>query len=903
MVLQLHRMLQRAATRFRRLQLWSSLAICWFVCAAAGFVVSMVSNRMVWTWPWTWLILAAAGAVAALACWAASRRAARNPRWVARRIEAKFPELSSLLLAAVEQTAASPARPMGYLQTCVVKSAIDHGRRHRWSDPASRVRLRIAQLGAVAALAMLVAVCALLFSGPDAAARSRSPASILAAAGGGPYDVRVEPGDEELERGSTLLVVARFNGPVPPEAQLALKEASAESLDLAREDAGELPAKTPSDVASPSLDLRAMVRSFDDPQFVGRVAAVENDFVYHVEFDGQRSRDFHIRVFEYPKLLQADLTLEYPEYTRLPRKVVEDVRRVTVVEGARVRIDCRLNKRVDDALLVDQSGEEMRIERSNASDPVYGVEFTAVNSLRMKLHLVDDQARSNKKPPEIIVNVTPNTAPKLKIARPARDVRVSPIEELELAVEASDDFGVIQHGIGLSIGGGEVQEIALGEDVAEDEVPAKVINLSHVVDFESLGVQPDQLVSYFAWADDHGADGRPRRTMSDMFFAEVRPFDEVFREGQQQTEQQAREQQQQGAQQGGAQQAAELAELQKQIVNATWNLIRRERGDAPPPEYADDVKVVSDSQQRAIEQAAQLGEELKDDQSRRALQAAQDAMAAAVEKLQAAASRTAFEPLRSAIASEQSAYQALLRLRARELSVSQSQQGASSGSSSGSGNRSQQQLQQLELSADENRYETQSRAQSARDQQQLRDQSRQTLDRLRQLARRQEDVNRRLRELQSALQAAQQSEQRREIERELKRLRDQQRELLRDADQLRDEMANGPNSELTRQASEQLEETRSRVQQASEALEEGRIAEALTEGTRASRELNELRDKFREQTAAGFGEEVQGLRDAARELDQRQQELAEQLSELNESRGSSLRPEQSKQQLADEIEE
>ena len=91
-------------------------------------------------------------------------------------------------------------------------------------------------------------------------------------------------------------------------------------------------------------------------------------------------------------------------------------------------------------------------------------------------------------------------------------------------------------------------------------------------------------MSYYVWAEDIGPDGKPRRTMSDMYFAEVRHFDEIFRQGEQPTDQQQREQQQQQQQQGqggAAQQAEELAELQKQIVNATWKLIRRETAQKP----------------------------------------------------------------------------------------------------------------------------------------------------------------------------------------------------------------------------------------------------------------------------------------------------------------------------------
>ena len=55
----------------------------------------------------------------------------------------------------------------------------------------------------------------------------------------------------------------------------------------------------------------------------------------------------------------------------------------------------------------------------------------------------------------------------------------------------------------------------------------------HMLDFEALQAVPDQLVTYFFWAEDIGPDGQPRRTSGDMFFAEVRPFEEIFRQGEQ----------------------------------------------------------------------------------------------------------------------------------------------------------------------------------------------------------------------------------------------------------------------------------------------------------------------------------------------------------------------------------
>ncbi len=54
-------------------------------------------------------------------------------------------------------------------------------------------------------------------------------------------------------------------------------------------------------------------------------------------------------------------------------------------------------------------------------------------------------------------------------------------------------------------------------------------------------------------------------------------------------------------------QADQLAELQKEIINGTWKLIRRETVRKPTAKLAEDGKVLQESQQAAIEQAGQLG--------------------------------------------------------------------------------------------------------------------------------------------------------------------------------------------------------------------------------------------------------------------------------------------------------
>ncbi len=183
------------------------------------------------------------------------------------------------------------------------------------------------------------------------------------------------------------------------------------------------------------------------------------------------------------------------------------------------------------------------------------------------------QYQLNKFPADIVIQVLPDRPPELKLVFPGGDQRVSRLEELQLQAEARGEFGLVKYGIGFGAAGEEPRVVELGQSAPANEKR----QFNYLLRLETLPLEPDQVLSYFVWADDFGPDGKIRRTYSDMFFAEVRPFEEKFKAG----EPGASGGSGQGEGQQGGDAAGELAEMQKDIVIATWKL-RREK----PPEAA-----------------------------------------------------------------------------------------------------------------------------------------------------------------------------------------------------------------------------------------------------------------------------------------------------------------------------
>ena len=700
-----------------------------------------------------------------------------------------------------------------------------------------------------------------------------------------------------------------------------------------------------------------MSETVDAGVFAARMEEITSDGTYRVLYSEAESQSatplispaFNVKTYVRPKLEQVDAVITPPAWAGRPQETIEDVMRITVTEGSTVTLKLYLNKSVAKAELQSRDLTTIALTPSatqasstqNAGDGKSGAESALISqpvSAVMEATMVvtdsnvwtvlleDSEGRKPKDEEQITIKVVFNQPAKIKPTFPGRDTNVSPLQEFLVEAQASDDFNLVDYGVQFSVSGGETKELSLkapattsaATDVAVNSAdassatpvvvePLLAATLSHEIEMETLNAAPDDLVTYSFWATDIAADGTERRSYSDIVFAEVRRFEEIFREAQQGGDQQQQQQQNQQQQQQGSAVDGVL-KLQKEIISATWNTIRAEVPSRRNGTFAEDVETIAESQGEAKNQLQAAMEELQGDPKTSALAArAMDEMTAARSKLQDVSAGTEGARLADAMTTEQVVVQTLLKLRVAETQVRQQQQSQGGGGGGGS-SASQQQMQQLELDNQRNRYESEQQVQKQQEEKtEEQRQQLQVLNRLKELARRQQMVNDRLKQLESELRTAKTEKEREEIERELKRLRDEQREMLRDVDELseRIEQAASPQNAQSSEMKQQMQEARENVQQASRAMDEGRLAEAISEGTRAERKFEDLKEDFRNQTSSQFEEAVRDLREQARELGDRQKELAQQLTgdaaEDDKSKKPSLRSERNRDQLQKEF--
>ena len=901
----LKKRLECLGNRQRQLRFWSELTAAWTVAAFVGLVLAFVQRQNGWNSDLILLVIGFLAVCLAGAVLVRSSRRRIDLRQIARQVEARHPELEGRLLTAIQQEP-RPEGELGYLQQRVIREAFQHSEQNDWAGVTPRSRVLIAQSAHFLSLVLLANVLMGL--------RVNHPTSFFARRADG--EVTVSPGDTALERGSSLVVLTKFAGTLPPAVDLVLGQ-------------------------SPEPIKRVpLAKSLADPVFGGSVPEVDSNLVYHVEYAGKRTRDFKVKVFEYPRLERADAEINFPAYTGQPAKQVPDTRRVSAVEGSRVDLSMQLNKPVSRAQLVSRDKAQKVVPlQVETNRPVAALKELALESTRTyELQLVDAEGRTNKTPVQFVFEVVPNRPPEMRLTSPRGDIRPSPLEELSFDGTVWDDFGVDAYGLGYTVAGQDPKLITLGHGV-----PAKdKRTFHHTLKLEDLKLRADDLIAWFVWSEDMGPDGQPRRTSGDLFFGEVRPFEEIYREGQ------GGGQGQGGQQMDGNSPTAKLAELQKQIINATWKLQRqygftngrqssflpenrrsaqswssaprsnadvrrvsflspltsqvagqvsRDRNstrsrDSKPlprktpvpgqPSYEDDVKVIRDALADALNQVEENSDGQQDTKSQALWGSAKKEMEKAMTLLDEAMKSPA--SLSGALSAEKAAYQALLKLQEHEFQVQRSRN-----QSQGGGSRDQQmqrQLEQLDFKQSDDRYETQRQAQPQQNPQRREDL--QVMNRLQELARRQQDLNEKLKELQTALQEARTEKERQEIQRQLKRLQEDEQQLLADVDEMRQRMDREENQSRMSQQRQQLEQTREDVQKAAEQAGQGSPGQALASGIRAQRHLQEIREQMRKENANQFADDLREMRAQSRELERRQEDILNKLKSEHSSERKSL---------------
>lgn len=755
--------------------------------------------------------------------------------------EERIPSLDGALMSAVEATSDSvPVESRtSSLTNGLVDDAVRRLRPHGNGVAVEAPDIRRAGL-VLAALALFGFGAFML--GPD---YLRYGAALIAtpwkkAAEVAPYSIGVEPGNATVPKGADLQVTAQLNGFTSELVEVVTRRGT-----------------------SSAWERVPMGPGSDSARFSARLFDLDADVEYYIESSGVRSGVFKLTVRNLPAVRKIDLELRYPAYTGLAPDRIEDGGDIAAVRGTRVRVSVRATMPVRAGRLVFEGDSSVTMQRSNDStlvgelvvreDGFYRVELTAEDGTRVAGSV------------EYVVDALDDMAPTIAIRKPGRDIRPTNVEEVFVEVEATDDFAVGRVELVYSVNGQAEKTLVLNDSAG---TRSKDFIAGHTFFLEELGLQAGDVVSYFARATDGMGAREGQQAATDIYFMTVRPFGRDYRQNQQGGG---------GGGGGGGANPGALTQQQRDIIAATFKA-ERDKEKTPPVTFRENVTTIHLGQGRLREQVDELATRMNRPvvaQADTLFKVIADYLQKASEEMKGAEEQLSERDTKEALPPEQRALQMLERAEAVYRDVQVSMGGGGGGGGGGQQESNAEDLADLfELETDKlrNQYEQVQRG----EQQQAQQQVDETLERLKQLAARQQQENERARQrAQSMAQPGGGSGggggQR--------QLADQADTLARQLERLARE-----------QRSQQMAESARRLQEA--ANEMRRAASQQGQGSSAGSALDQIENARRLLEEARQSGQAGGIEDAARrarELADQQRDVARDVQDL--ANAGAARPE------------
>jgi hypothetical protein len=510
------------------------------------------------------------------------------------------------------------------------------------------------------------------------------------------YSLQVAPGNATVRRNRDQLVTAQPHGLFSPQVRLFARYQSASKWDEVK------------------MQPRPAGSGY---QFV--FAGLPENVEYYVQAGPLQSPHYTLHVVDLPAITRLKVTYHYPAWTGV--KDIVDTKSggdLRAVEGTNADLDVTFDHPLANGALVLDDGREMRLRSIGGTEYAGTIAMTKDGTY----HVASlDASQPTRLSEDFFIEARKANPPVVRIARPGGDYRASPIEEVTIAADAQDEFGVKALDVHYSVNGGPEKVVPLLKDAG-----AKNATGSFVLPLEPFKLVPGDLVSLYATA----RDGRTS-AHSDMVFVQADPYERDFSQSQQAG----------GAggagMQGSGDQPDQISQREKELIAATFT--QQTNRQALERQAAETAKFLSESQATLRAQSLSLAGRLQARDlagQNQEFSAFQKEMIAAAGAMDPAAQQLRGRNWREAIPDEQKALQHLLRAEAtfRQIEVAF---GAAGGAGGGGAGRDLASLFDLELDMQKNQYETQPAA-SASDQraQQIND----ALKKLDEMARREEDL-------------------------------------------------------------------------------------------------------------------------------------------------------------------
>src|SRR5581483_6495247 len=474
--------LGRIERRLRVLTITQGAAIFFGAALIATVLVVLMANHFAFSSPsvtWARVLLFIALALA-VAFGLVVPLLHLNRRKAARAVERKFPQFEERLLTLTEHAEARPGDPFLELLAGDTLALTET------AEPTHVAKSSlVATFASIAAVALLVLIW-LGTSGPGFLGYGTSLlwAGIPKGEQQAFYDIAVEPGNRTIRKGADQMITARLVGFQAQPVKILARYKSASKWEEA-----------------------VMRTRPDGPEHEFLFGGVPESMEYYVEAGGLRSKHYNLNVIELPGLKKIRVTYHFPSWSGMKDAVEDPGGDLRAVEGTTAEVAIQTDKPLTTGALLLDDGSKIELR---AGEGGWRIASVPIQKDGMYHIASVEQGEAVRMSEDYFIEAQKDQPPTVKIKRPGRDAKVNPIEEVTVAVEANDDFGLRDVSLHYSVNGGPEKAVSMLPSKG-----AKNTDGTTTIALEDYEMSPGDVVALYATAKDARFTAK-----TDIFFIE-----------------------------------------------------------------------------------------------------------------------------------------------------------------------------------------------------------------------------------------------------------------------------------------------------------------------------------------------------------------------------------------------
>jgi len=259
--------------------------------------------------------------------------------------------------------------------------------------------------------------------------------------------LELDPQKIIVKEGSPTVIKARVLGVIPDNAKLALRTGNGE----------------------PRIHE---LKISDDHHCEYTIKSAYRSFEYRITAGDAKSPWQEVQVISSPRIEQANVELQYPDYTKRPTEIVEALT-VTVPEGTNIQWQLTLDRAVSKATYTPTGGNPKTLSISPDGLTVT-MQAPATESRAYSFSWVEKDHGFSFTSPNHYLQVAPDVAPRAELTSPKKNLYATLGRNLDLVFRGRDDHGISTTHIAYRVNKIAEQKIAITSPDTKDGGAQKI---------------------------------------------------------------------------------------------------------------------------------------------------------------------------------------------------------------------------------------------------------------------------------------------------------------------------------------------------------------------------------------------------------------------------------------------